>query len=159
MTSRTILAAALAAVLVMGAAHGAWAFGLMGGLFGKYETVEAEGPWVDIPKADVAGGEARYYRFEQDGKEIKFFVVTDRAGQVRAALDACDVCWAEGKGYSQSGEFMICNNCGQRFHITRINEVKGGCNPAPLHRTFTDDSLRLSVAELVAGAPYFPVNR
>ena len=30
---------------------------------------------------------------------------------------------------------MVCNNCGQKFSSDLINEIKGGCNPAPLERT------------------------
>ena len=56
-------------------------------------------------------------------------------GEYRAAFDACDVCYPNKKGYTQQGDLMVCNNCGLQFESTKINEVKGGCNPSPIERT------------------------
>lgn len=99
--------------------------------FGKFETVEPKNGAVTIPVADVSDGEAHYYTYEIPGKNINFFLLKSNDGVIRAAFDACDVCFREKKGYSQDGDFMVCNNCGMRFHSSRINEVKGGCNPSP----------------------------
>ena len=74
---------------------------------------------------------------------------------VRAAFDACDVCYAAKKGYRQEGNFMVCNNCGQKFISTRINEVRGGCNPAPLERKIVGDKLVIATADILTGARYF----
>ena len=74
---------------------------------------------------------------------------------IRAAFDACDVCWREGKGYEQKGDFMICRNCGRRFASVRINEVQGGCNPAPLARAIRGDSVVLQVKDILEGGKYF----
>ena len=53
---------------------------------------------------------------------------------VRAAMDACTVCYRQRLGYRQEGDQMVCNKCGQAFASNRINEVTGGCNPIPLAR-------------------------
>jgi uncharacterized membrane protein len=50
---------------------------------------------------------------------------------------------------------MICNNCGRRFHSSRINVVEGGCNPAPLRRQVVDDKLVILASDVVPGARYF----
>ncbi|MFO7595011.1 MAG: Fe-S-containing protein [Desulfocurvibacter africanus] len=50
---------------------------------------------------------------------------------------------------------MICNNCGQRFHASRINEVRGGCNPAPLERAIVNDAVVLRTEDLRQGLKYF----
>jgi uncharacterized membrane protein len=50
---------------------------------------------------------------------------------------------------------MVCRNCGRRFASVLINEVKGGCNPAPLHRTIQDDQLIIKVEDIVQGQTYF----
>lgn len=123
--------------------------------FGKHASVADEGGTVSIPMAEVADGQAHYYSFDAGNREIKFFVLRSPDGVVRAAFDACDVCWRSGKGYTQDGDFMVCGNCGQRFHSARINEEKGGCNPAPLHRTVDGGSLRIPRADILAGARYF----
>jgi len=49
-------------------------------------------------------------------------------GMIRAAFDACDVCFRGKKGYVQRGDIMICAKCGMKFRTDKINEVKGGCN-------------------------------
>jgi uncharacterized membrane protein len=50
---------------------------------------------------------------------------------------------------------MICNNCGQRFHSSRINVVKGGCNPAPLERNVIGNNLVITVADVLPGSRFF----
>ncbi|MDD3312255.1 DUF2318 domain-containing protein [Pseudodesulfovibrio sp.] len=137
-----------ALVLAAGTAH-AW----LG--FGKYAAVEPENGRVVIPADDVSDGAAHYYHYKKDGRDVKFFVLKSSDGVIRAAFDACDVCWREGKGYSQEGDFMVCNNCGQRFHSARINEVRGGCNPAPLDRAVEHGDVVISEADILAGAGYF----
>ncbi len=76
-------------------------------------------------------------------------------GVYRAALDACDVCFAAKKGYRQEGDDMVCNNCGNHFHSAQVNEVRGGCNPVGLERKVNGDRLDLNAKELEAGASYF----
>ena len=125
--------------------------------FGKYETVSADPSGrVRLPLDDVSDGKAHYYEFETAGGPVRFFVLQSPNGIVRAAFDACDVCFREGLGYDQDGEFMICNNCGQRFHSDRINVVRGGCNPAPLERSVEGEHLVLSATVIRAGLRYFP---
>lgn len=143
----------LALVLVLAAAPMAQAF--FG--FGKYTSVVPEGGVVSIPVADVSDGAAHYYSMDAAGREVRFFVLKSSDGVIRAAFDACDVCWREGKGYSQDGDFMVCENCGQRFHSARINEVKGGCNPAPLTRVEQGGKVVIPAQAIVDGASYFQV--
>jgi len=101
-------------------------------------------------------GAPKYYSYDApSGKKVKFFVLKSSDGVVRAAFDACDVCFQSKKGYRQEGNFMVCNNCGQRFVSTKINEIRGGCNPAPLDRTVAGDKLVIAVADILTGARYF----
>lgn len=123
--------------------------------FGKYTSVEADSGVVTIPVGDVDDGQAHYFKFDQGGKEIKFFLLKSSDGVIRAAFDACDVCFLEKKGYSQEGEFMVCNNCGMRFHSSRINEVQGGCNPSPLNRKYDDKNVTIRAEDIRAGGRYF----
>lgn len=140
---------ALALVLVMGASASAFFS------FGKYTAVEAENGVVSIPLADVSDGEAHYFSYDADGRTVKFFVVRSVDAVVRAAFDACDVCYKAKKGYVQEGDYMVCVNCNQRFHSARINEAKGGCNPAPLKRTVQGDNLVIAAEDIKKGAFYF----
>jgi uncharacterized membrane protein len=55
---------------------------------------------------------------------------------------------------------MVCNNCGQRFPSVKINEIKGGCNPAPLNRKVVGDKLVIKVADIIEGGDlYFNFSR
>lgn len=123
--------------------------------FGQYTEVKAENNVVTIPVADVDDGKAHYYIFKKDGFEVKFFVLKSKDGVIRAAFDACDVCFREKKGYDQDGDFMVCNNCNMRFHSSRINEVKGGCNPSPLERVYDDKTVTFKVRDIMSGRGYF----
>ncbi len=110
---------------------------------------------ISVPLAELDGGKALHYSVDIDGKPVRFFLLKTPDGVARAAFDACDVCYQEKKGYSQNGEYMVCNNCGQRFHASRINEVRGGCNPAPLERSVVGDKIVLRAEDLRQGSKYF----
>ena len=124
-------------------------------IFSPHKKVKDSNGTIRIPLAKVNDGKAHYFQYESNGKSIKFFVVKSRDGIIRAAFDACDVCFPARKGYSQDGEFMICRNCGRRFHSSRINVVEGGCNPAPLTRKVVGKNLEIKVSSVIPGGRYF----
>jgi len=125
------------------------------GLFGSHKKIKATDGRISIPLKDIDDGKAHYFQYKDGDALVKFFVVQSNDGVIRAAFDACDVCFAEKKGYSQDGDFMICNNCGRRFHSSRINVVEGGCNPAPLKRSVVADQLIIEVKDILPGGRYF----
>lgn len=100
-------------------------------------------------------GKARHFEYRDGAITVKYFIIKSADGVIRAAYDACDVCWPAGKGYSQSGDHMVCRNCGQRFASVLVNEVKGGCNPAPLQRRVEKGLVVLHAEDILDGKPYF----
>jgi uncharacterized membrane protein len=54
---------------------------------------------------------------------------------------------------------MVCRNCGQRFASVKVNEIKGGCNPAPLERTVVGNKLVIKTADILQGVQYFDFSR
>jgi uncharacterized membrane protein len=110
---------------------------------------------VTYPVAMFADGKARHFDFKDGQHTIRYFVLKSEDGILRAAFDACDVCWPAGKGYDQEGNAMVCRNCGQRFASNKVNEVKGGCNPAPLNRRVEGDRLVIETDDIRAGRGYF----
>ncbi len=118
-------------------------------------VVTAENGVVRLALAGISDGKAHFYTFQGSGKAIPFFVLKSSDGVIRAAFDACDVCFPARKGYHQEGDEMVCNNCGTRFPSTSINDVRGGCNPAPLERQIEGDSLIIKASDILAGARYF----
>ena len=153
-TTLHIVLAGVALLLVIVAAVAAMA--MRGGDTSAATTTQAAaGGDVKIALADVNDGKAHFYSYDAGGTQVKYFVLKSSDGKVRAAFDACDVCYAQKKGYHQEGDEMVCNNCGRRFPSTKINEVEGGCNPSPLTRTVKGQDLVLTTADLQAGVQYF----
>lgn len=115
---------------------------------------------VVYDKALFDDGKARYYSHAaEDGIIVKYFILKSSDGVIRAAFDACDVCWRAGKGYAQQGDAMVCRNCGRRFASVLVNEVKGGCNPAPLTRTLQGDKTIIRISDILEGKRYFNFSR
>jgi uncharacterized membrane protein len=111
---------------------------------------------VRLTATSFADGAARFYRYATSaGREIRFFVLKSSDGVVRAAFDTCDVCYRERRGYHQTGDNMICNNCERAFRSVDVNVISGGCNPAPLERTLDGDQIVITTAALERGAWYF----
>ncbi|RJR51125.1 MAG: DUF2318 domain-containing protein [Desulfobacteraceae bacterium] len=108
-----------------------------------------------VPVSTFDDGKAHFFTHKAGGTEIRYFVLKSSDGVIRAAFDACDVCWQAGKGYAQAGDVMVCRNCGQRFASVRVNEVKGGCNPAPLTRKVENGNLIIETADIMQGKGYF----
>jgi len=116
---------------------------------------DGSGGDVSIPVSELSG-KARFYEYKTaSGKTVGFFAMRSSDGAYRAALNACDVCFAGKQGYRQEGEDMVCNKCGMHFPSAKVNEVKGGCNPIGLQRKVEGERLRISARELEAGAGYF----
>ena len=152
--SRKTLIVSVAVGLFGLAAFAVLNFGSLGS-FGAVKTVTAADGEVKLDISKIDDGNAHHYIYKKDGGEIKFFVIKSPDGVMRAAFDACDVCYPERKGYSQDGEYMVCNNCGQRFHSNRVNVVEGGCNPAPLKRQIAGNLLIIKVQDILPGARFF----
>ena len=120
-----------------------------------YPQAVAEEGAVRFPLTTFDDYQAHYYTYMHENQPIEFFILKSKDGVVRAAFNACDVCFATKKGYRQDGDVMVCNNCGRRFPANQINIVRGGCNPSPLLRTVEGDSIAIQVEDIVSGLKYF----
>ena len=125
-------------------------------LFGsKFKTLKPKDGNLYIPIKTFSDGKAQYFRAKaDDGTTVDFFIVQSEDGVIRAAIDSCDVCYRSGKGYIQEDDVMVCTNCGRRFATDRINEIKGGCDPAPLMRKVNGNNLVISMKDINANAWY-----
>jgi hypothetical protein len=120
-----------------------------------YPLVVAEDGIVRLPLSTFDDYKAHFYTYMHEGRPIEFFVLKSKDGVVRAAFNACDVCFQSRQGYRQEGDEMVCNNCGNRFPSNKINEVRGGCNPSPLDRSVEGDTLIILVEDIIGGQGYF----
>jgi uncharacterized membrane protein len=113
---------------------------------------------VTYPANLFDNGKARHFQHKTgDGVTIRYFIMRSSDGVIRAAFDACDVCWREDKGYVQKDDVMVCRNCGRRFPSTRINDVTGGCNPAPLTRRLEGGRMVIKIEHILEGKKYFAI--
>lgn len=111
---------------------------------------------VSVPVSDLEDGKAKYYSYSTPhGKVVKFFILRSSDGVIRAAFDACDVCYEAKLGYRQEGDAMVCNNCGQVFPSTKINELRGGCNPSPIARETDGRQIIIRASDIEQGVVYF----
>ncbi len=128
----------------------------------QVEEASAGSPGEEItyPVKDFQDGKARYYEYKANDKiTIKYFILKSSDGIIRAAFDACDVCWPQGKGYVQKGDYMVCRNCGRRFASVNVNVITGGCNPGALKRAVVGDNLVIKVKDILDGKQYFDFSR
>lgn len=123
----------------------------------SYKPVQVKDGAIQLPLDDLQPMQAAFYEARLEGKVIRFFAVRDGNGVVRTALDACDVCYKDRKGYQQQDDRMICRTCGLGFPITRIGPYSiGGCNPHYLASRSAGDLLVISVGDLREGVRFFP---
>lgn len=102
-----------------------------------------------VPVSDVSDGKAHFFKVKTDnGTVVTFFVLKSRDGVIRAAINACDVCYRDGKGYVQEGDFMVCEKCGRRFASDKINVITGGCNPVGVDRKIQAGEVLIAMKEI-----------
>jgi uncharacterized membrane protein len=84
---------------------------------------------LKIPKKEVTST-AKFYPYKAGGVLMEVLALRAPDGTVRTAFNTCQVCYASGRGYyTQSGDYLVCNNCGNRFLARQVELIKGGCNP------------------------------
>ena len=119
---------------------------------GKSGTqIPEDGGDLAIPIADISE-QAAFYPVEVQGTKMEVIAVKAPDGTIRTALNTCQVCFDSGRGYyKQSGDVLVCQNCGNRFPMSMIEVEAGGCNPVPIFgekKTVTDVSVTISYAFL-----------
>ncbi|MGM9636962.1 MAG: DUF2318 domain-containing protein [Eubacteriales bacterium] len=100
-----------------------------------------------------------FYSFEIDGLEMEVLAAKDSDGTVRTAFNTCQVCNGSRMAYFvKSGNYVVCQNCRNRFGLSQVGIVSGGCNPYPItaaDRVETEDSIQLSYEFLSANKYLF----
>ena len=104
---------------------------------------------LEINTSEITA-QVKFFTYDYEGTEIKFFAVRGSDGKIRTAFDACDVCGGS-KGYTQKGSDIVCNTCGKVFRIDDIGtENKGyGCWPSYLEHEIRDDKIIIQTQDLI----------
>ncbi|MFV0350851.1 MAG: DUF2318 domain-containing protein [Oscillospiraceae bacterium] len=104
-----------------------------------------------IPLADITET-ASFYPVVVDGTQLEVLAVKASDGTIRTAFNTCQVCYSSGRGYyQQEGDVLICQNCGNQFHMDEVEVTRGGCNPVPVgdeNKTVTDTSITIPLKYL-----------
>ena len=99
---------------------------------------------LTIPAESITQN-ASFIPVEVDGTKMEVIAVRDSKGEIRTAFNTCQVCnGSELAYYKQSGNQLVCQNCGNRFSMDRVGVSAGGCNPYPIlenERTITDNNV------------------
>ena len=120
---------------------------ITGGIIGVDKDV------VEIPLSEITE-QAQFYNYNG----IKYFVVKASNGDIKTAFDACDVCYSSKKGYRQEGDYMVCNNCGNKYPISGLgtkNLQGGGCWPGYLPSKIKGENLIIKESDLNKGRDRF----
>lgn len=118
--------------------------------------IAAEG--LLIQKKDVTRV-ATFYPYQAGGQYMEVLAVKAGDGSIRTALNTCQVCFDSGRGYyQQDGDYLICQNCQNKFHIDQVGLVKGGCNPVAImeeNKQDTGPSILIPKSYLDSQSHYF----
>jgi len=104
---------------------------------------------IFIPKQgeiDLLDGKLHKYLFKQGGREVRFFVLQNPAGQLTVDLDACAICKPD--GYGQAEGSVICYYCKTLIPLETVGKP-GGCNPVPVHFTEKADGVAIDSVTLI----------
>lgn len=103
---------------------------------------------------------AQFFGIVVDGTYLE--VIAFRSGSsYRTAFNTCQVCYGSSRAYyKQSGSYLVCQNCGNKFALSKVGITASAytCNPYPIlegDRTVTDDSIIISYEFLVESKNLF----
>lgn len=115
-------------------------------------VVISNGDFLEISTSDITTS-ASFYPVEVDGTQMEVIAVRDSSGTIRTAFNTCQICYGSDRAYYvQSGDKLVCQNCGNTFSMDQIEIESGGCNPWPIFssdKTTTDETITISYEFLI----------
>lgn len=128
---------------------------------GKQQTAApaiSAGGALEIP-VDSLSTSIQIFPFTLDGLQMEVLAAKDEDGTVRTAFNTCQVCNGSRKAYFvESGDSVVCQNCGNAFGRKDVGVLSGGCNPYPIFasdRADTETTVSISYDYLKSNASLF----
>jgi uncharacterized membrane protein len=117
----------------------------------KQLAADAQESAIRIPISEVSTS-AKWYTYDSDGLEVRYFLVKGTDGKIHLGTDACDVCYKNKKGYTQDGNVLTCNNCGKIFAINNlgVENLSGGCWPSYIPMKIENNNVIIQRTDLNA---------
>lgn len=93
-----------------------------------------------VIKESEVNDEITFYNTEVNGINVQLIIVRASDGTIRTVFNTCQVCNPSPKAYFvREGEYLVCQNCGNKYHIDKLGLEKGGCNPIPITEDERED--------------------
>ena len=116
------------------------------------QPVTATDQQVRIPLRAVEDYKMHLFTVDAGGQSLRFMVIRKPNGY-GTALDACQICGAE--GYRQDGQNVVCRHCASAIYIPSIGET-GGCNPIGVPARVEGSDLVMDISAMVSAAGQIP---
>ncbi|MDD2378048.1 MAG: DUF2318 domain-containing protein [Bacilli bacterium] len=85
--------------------------------------------------------EITFYNVNVNDINVQLIIVRASDGTIRTVFNTCQVCNPSPKAYFvREGDYLVCQNCGNRYHIDKLGLERGGCNPIPISGSEREDS-------------------
>ena len=116
------------------------------------QPVTATDQQVRIPLSAVEDYKMHLFTVDAGGQSLRFMVIRKPNGY-GTALDACQICGAE--GYRQDGQNVVCRHCASAIYIPSIGET-GGCNPIGVPARIEGSDLVMDISAMASAARQIP---
>jgi high-affinity iron transporter len=107
---------------------------------------------ASVPLKDVQDGDIHFFRANENGVEVRFWLYQRPDGKIATVLDACEICGSVGFYKGTGG--VVCKNCAAPINPQSVG-MAGGCNPIPLKAETTADAIVIREADVAAGSRMF----
>ncbi|HTK82385.1 MAG TPA: Fe-S-containing protein [Bacteroidota bacterium] len=127
---------------------------------------------VRIPITRVSDNAIHRFTIEDNGLEIRFFILRLGLGKFGTAFDACYACYSYGKYYLKNGE-LICSLCDAPSPLSKLRQATdeppddsnsgsmegNGCAPIFLASRLHEGNIEIRVVDLQKQRKYFDVTK
>ena len=136
------------------------------------QALTPSGGLVTIPLAGVGDGALHRYSINDQGLEIRFFVIRLGVGKFATAFDACHACYSYGHYYLKEGQ-LICSQCDAPAPLSKLHPSLGeegvdpensgsmegnGCYPIYLPSRIRNGAIEVTLADLRSQRKYFDIS-
>lgn len=107
---------------------------------------------IKIALSDLApDGRVQFFEFSPDGESLIRFIAAVRSdGKAVSALDTCEACYRENRGFSPIDGIIACRKCGRVFAIDEIEYNDSDCRPILVPHKIDNGSIVLNTRDLQA---------
>ncbi|HTQ97386.1 MAG TPA: DUF2318 domain-containing protein, partial [Candidatus Acidoferrum sp.] len=147
-----MMAAAVASLAVILALTADFIYAKVNAAPPQSRSVQAIDNHVRIPISEVQDGSLHLFTLVAGGQSVRFMVIKKPNGY-GTALDACQICGAE--GYRQNGQNVVCRHCASAIYIPSIGQ-KGGCNPIGFSSQIEGNDIVIDVSAITKATQEIP---